>query len=118
MYICSDHALAIGLVFIGMLPIISSIVYFRILLTRVYSRLSYKFAYHQIFMAFLLQPANLDLSNSFIDHGLGKEASVIVKLERERFNKFSVFIVISMIFGIAMIYVFRKIIIISGICAN
>lgn len=116
MFICSDRALAIGLVFAGMLPIISSIVYFRILLNRLYSKLSSKFAYYQIFMAFLLQSANIDLSKSFIDHGLGKEASVIVKTERERFNKFSVFMVISIIFGIAVVYLFRKIIIISGVC--
>lgn len=118
MLICSDHALAIGIVFIGLLPIIGGLAYFIILINRVYSRLSFKFAYHQIFLAFILQSGNLDLSKYFIDHGLGKEGSVIVKTERERFNRFSIFIVPLMIFGFAMIHVFRQILYISGICSN
>ena len=118
MLICSDHAGAIGLALIGMLPIISSLVYFVILFNRIYSRLHFKFAYHQIFLAFILQPTSLDLSKNFIDHGLGKEGSIIVKMERERFNRFAVFIVPLMILGLFMLYVFRKILFISGVCPN
>lgn len=116
MFVCSDHAVAIALVFIGAFPFISSIVYFKISLDRINSKLRNKFAKYQIFMAFLLQNVGLDLSRKFIDHGLGKEASNIVRKEREKYNKFNVFLVPMLILGLLILYVLIKLLVLVGMC--